>query len=42
MKTTIENIKKKEKLKAELNKCVTAANPEMVRNNYEDEPCEIN
>ncbi len=32
----------KEKTRVESDKCTIAANPEMIRNNYEDEPCENN
>jgi hypothetical protein len=30
----------KAKKKAEIDRCTVAANPEMIRNNYEDEPCD--
>ena len=40
-KTIIEKITKENKI-PESEKCIVAANPEMARNIYEDEPCENN
>jgi hypothetical protein len=44
MKEKIENIIKSDKHKIQeklhLDKCVSAAHPEMVRNNDDDEPCD--
>ncbi len=40
-KTIIEKITKENKV-PESEKCIVAANPEMARNIYEDEPCENN
>ena len=31
-----------EKYRLEADRCIIAANPEMIRNSYEDEPCENN
>ena len=40
--TNDKNLHKDEHKKAQLDRCVTAANPEMIRNNNEDEPCDDN
>ena len=32
----------REKNRVEADRCTVAANPEMIRNSYEDEPCENN
>lgn len=40
-KTNNENIIKV-KNRIETDRCTVAANPEMIRNNYEDEPCDNN
>ena len=42
MKKTNYESKIKSKIRVETEKCTIAANPEMIRNNYEDEPCENN